>query len=115
MILLFITCTCVILMNNVANIFHGMNENTPYKELLFFLCYKLSVVLDMACSYSAGVIPAFDNKMTSHDISDNILNNTRSRGISRSTTDVLLLHRFMHAKQMSLFKSTKFKIYFLPL
>ena len=30
-------------------------------------------------------------------------------------TDVLLLRRFMHAKQMSLFKSTKFKLYFLSL
>ena len=28
---------------------------------------------DMACSHSAGVIPAFDDKMTSHDISE-ILN-----------------------------------------
>ena len=71
-------------MTNVANIFHGMYENTPYIEL-FFLCYKLSVVHDMASSYSAGVIPAFDNKMTSHDISDIILNNTRSRSISRSS------------------------------
>ena len=92
-------------MTNVANIFQGFFFFAISYQLCTTWLVPRALVLFLRLTRRWPLMTYLISSWTIQD----------QRAIVDHPTDVLLLHHFMHAKQMSLLKSTKFKIYFLSI